>query len=66
MASFIESFQWKRFILQFAAKNILPPQKICRQKKFPREYFLAADEDVYIIEGHKNLKSFISLLLIQK
>ena len=34
---------------------------------FPREYFLAADRgDVYIIKGHKNLKAFISLLLIQK
>ena len=32
-----------------------------------REYFLAADRgDVYIIKGHKNLKSFISLLLFQK
>ena len=35
--------------------------------KFPREYFLAVDRgNVYIIKGHKNLKSFISLLLIQK
>ena len=41
--------------------NLLP------QKNFPREYFLAIDRgDVYIIKGHKNLKSFISLLLIQK
>jgi len=40
---------------------------ICHQKKFQREYFLAADRgDVDIIKGHKNLKSFISLLLIQK
>ena len=52
-----KSFQWKCFILQFAA-----------QKNFPREYFLAADRgDVYpIYEGHNNLKSFITLLLIQK
>ena len=51
-----KSFQWKRFILQFAAK-----------KNFLREYFLAADRgDVYLIKGHKNLKSFISLRLIQK
>jgi len=40
---------------------------ICRQKKFPWEYFLAADRgDVYIIKGHKNVKSFISLIPIQK
>ena len=32
-----------------------------------QNYFLAADRgDVYIMKGHKNLKSFISLLLIQK
>ena len=32
-----------------------------------REYFLAADRgDVYIIKGHKNLKSFISLLIFKK
>ena len=32
---------------------------ICYQKNFPREYFLAADRgDVYLIKGHKNLKSF--------
>jgi len=31
---------------------------ICRQKNFPREYFLATDRaDVYIIKGHKNLIS---------
>ena len=51
-----KSCQWKRFILQFAAK-----------KNFPRKYFLAADRgDVYIIKGHKKLIAFTSLLLIQK
>ena len=37
-----------------------PHSAICHQKNFPREYFLAADRgDVYLIRGHKNLKSFI-------
>ena len=51
-----KSCQWKRFTLQFAAKN-----------NFPLEYFLAAEtRDIYIIKGDKNLIAFISLLLIQK
>ena len=38
-----KSCQWKRFILQFAAKKNLPP-----------EYFLATDRgDIYIIKGIK-------------
>ena len=46
-----KSCQWKRLILQFAAKK----------------NFLAADRrDIYIINGDKNLIAFISLLLIQK
>ena len=49
-----KSCQWKRFILQFAAKKNLPP-----------EYFLATDRgDIYIIKGIK-IWWFISLLLIQ-
>ena len=40
---------------------------ICREKNLTQEYFLAADRgDVDIIKGHKNLITFISLLLIQK
>ena len=46
-----KSCQWKRLILQFAAKK----------------NFLAADRrDIYVINGDKNLIAFISLLLIQK
>ena len=51
-----KSYQWKRVILQFAAKRNLTP-----------EYFSAADRgDVDIIKGHKNLIALISLFLIQK
>ena len=51
-----KSCQWKRVILQFAAKRNLT-----------REYFSAADRgDVDIIKGHKNLIALISLFLIQK
>ena len=43
-----KSFQWKRFILQFAAK-----------KHFPWEYVLAADRgDAYLIKGHKKFEIF--------
>ena len=50
-----KSCQWKRFILELAAK-----------KKFPPEYFLATDRvDIHIIKGDKNLIAFISLLHIR-
>jgi len=51
----VKSFQWKHFILQFDAQ------------KNAGVFLSRWQGDVYIInKGHKNLKSFISLLLIQK
>ena len=53
--------QREKLPVRSASFSNLPP------KKFPAEYFLAADRrDIYIIKGDKNLIAFISLLLIQK